>query len=135
MGPDVYFEIASMCAGETTLRAAERPFSGVTHHVLLEMRRLCEGVSAYFATERFPPRMNQHVPLEINSVFGGETAQCASKRLLITMNQHMYFQFAGPIACVVALVATVPLLSIIQRLLGTFYKVICLHFHAFFSAK
>ena len=61
MGPDVYFEIASMCAGETTLRAAERPFSGVTHHVLLEMRRLCEGVSAYFATERFPPGMNQHV--------------------------------------------------------------------------
>ena len=52
-----------------------------------------------------------------------------------TMNQHMAFQFAGPIACVVALVATVGLLSFIQRLLGMFCKIVCLHFHIFFSQE
>ena len=46
-----------------------------------------------------------------------------------------FFEVAGPIACVVALVATVRLLSIIQGLLGNFYKVVCLHFHAFFQGS
>ena len=48
-----------------------------------------------------------------------------------TMNQHMAFQFAGPIACVVALVATVGLLSFIQRVLGVFGKITGLHLHFF----
>ena len=99
--------------------------------VYFEMRRLCGGVSALFATERFFSRVNQHVGLEMSSLFGRVIALCASKRLLTTMNQHVSFQIARPIACVVALVATVGLLSVIQGLYGNFYKVICLHFHAF----
>ena len=55
----------------------------------------------------------------------------ASKRLLTTMNQHMSFQCARPIACVVALVAIVGLLSVIKRILGMFRKVAPLHFHTF----
>ena len=113
------------------MRAAERLFSGVSQHVLLEVKRLCEGVIAYFATERFPSGMNQHVPLEINSLFGGEIAQCASKRLLTTMNQNMGFQLARPIACVVALVAAVRLLFIIQGILGMCCKVVSSHFLVF----
>ena len=133
MHPDVLFETTSQYGRVATLRAAERLFSGVSQHVFLKISRLCARVSALFATERFFSGMNQHVSLEMRSLIGGEIARCASKRLLDTMNQHMSFQFAGPIACVVALVATVGLLSIIQRLLGNFYKVICLHFHAFFQ--
>ena len=84
-----------------------------------------------FAIKRFFSGVNPHVALEVRSLFGGVITVCASERLLTTMNQHMAFQFARPIACVVALVATVGLLSIIQGLLGNFYKVICLHFHTF----
>ena len=77
--------------------------------------------------------MNEHVVFEMKSMFGGKIAQCANKRPLTTMNQHMFFQVARQIACVVAFVATVGLFSIIERLLGNFNKVICLHFHAFFQ--
>ena len=87
------------------------------------------------ATERFFSRMAQNVALEIRSMFGGVIALCASKRLLTTMNQHMPFQIAWPIACVVALVATVGLLSIIQTLFGILCKFVCLGFHVFFQPK
>ena len=84
-----------------------------------------------FATERFSSRMNQHVALESTSLFGGVIAQFASKRLLTTMNQNMDFQLAKPIACVVALLATVRLFFIIQGILGMFCKVVSLHFLVF----
>ena len=86
-----------------------------------------------FATEGFSSRMNQHVALEMTSLFGGVIAQCASKRLLTTMNQNMDFQFARPIAFVVALLATVRLLFIIQGILGKVCKVFSLHFLVFFQ--
>ena len=76
--------------------------------------------------------VNQHMSLEIRCSCGREIALCASKRLLTTMNQHMDFQMARPIACVIALVATEGL-SIIQRLLGMFCKIVCLRFHIFFQ--
>ena len=102
----------------------------MTQYMRLEIIGFSAGVIALFATKRFFSGMNQHVALEVWGCCGRVIALCASKRLLTTMNQHMSFQMARPIACVVALVATVGLLSIIQGLLGKFYKVICLHFHA-----
>ena len=75
--------------------------------------------------------MNQHVALEMRSFSSGVIALCTSKMLVTTMNQHMAFQTAPSIACVVALVATVGLLSIIQRLLGVIWVGVHLHFHIF----
>ena len=69
--------------------------------------------------------------LELRSLFGGVIAQCASKRPLTTMNQNMDFQLARPLACVVALVATVRLLFIIQGILGMFCKIVSSHFLVF----
>ena len=99
-----------------------------------DVGRCCGGERALFATERFFSGMNQHVALEMRSLFGRVIALCASKRLLTAMNQHMSFQFAGPIACEVALIAIIGLLSIIKRLLGIFCK-ISFHFNVFFPAK
>ena len=103
----------------------------MTQHMSLELRRFSAGISALLATERFFSGMNQHVALDTRFMFGGELAKCASKRGLTNMNQHMAFQFARSIACEVALVAIVGLLSIIQRLLGNFCKIVCLHLHVF----
>ena len=96
---------------------------------------MCGGVSALVATERFFSGMSQHVALEMSSLFGRVVAQRASKRLLTTMNQHMAFQIARPTAYVIALVATVGLLSFIKRLFGMFCKILRLHFHVFFQQR
>ena len=48
---------------------------------------------------------------------------------------HMSFQTARLIACVVALVATVGLLSTIQRILGMNDNIVCLNFHVLFFSK
>ena len=85
-----------------------------------------------FATERFFSRMNQHVALEMISMFGGVITLSACKSLLTTVNQYMAFQAATNITCVFALVTTVRLFPIIQRLLGMFCKVTCLQVHVFF---
>ena len=77
-----------------------------------QIARPIASVVALFATEKFFSGMNQHVVLEMRSSCSGVFALCASKRLLTTKNIHMSFQFAWPIACVVALVATIGLLSI-----------------------
>ena len=79
--------------------------------------------------------MNQHVTLEIKSSCGRVIALYARKRLLTTMNQHMAFQFVWPIACIVALVTTICLLSTIRGLLGLFCKIARLHFHVFSQPK
>ena len=124
----MYLEISGLCAGVIALFATERFFSGMNQLVSLEIRRFCGGVSALLANERFFSGVNQHVALEGSSLIGGVIALCASKRLLTTMNQHMAFQMVRPMTCVVA---TVGLLSIIQRLLGKFCKIVCLNFHVF----
>ena len=84
------------------------------------------------ATERFFSGMSQHVALEMRSSCIGEIALCANKRPLTTMNQGMVSQFAGPIAFVIALVASVGLLFIIQRLHCRLGKIVCSHFHVCF---
>lgn len=78
--------------------------------------------------------MNQYMFPEISSMIGGVSALCASERLLTTVTQHMTFQMARPITCVVTLVATVGLRSIIRTLLGMSCKVVNLHFHFFLKA-
>ena len=71
----------------------------------------------------------------MSSLFGGVIALCASKILFTTMNQHMSFQIAGPMTCVVALVAIVGLLYTIQRILGMNDNIVCLNFHVLFFSK
>ena len=88
-----------------------------------------------FAAVRFFSGMNQHVALEVDFLCGGEIALCASKGLLTTVYQHMSFQFAGRVACVVALIATVRLLSIIPTLLGIFCKFVTIHVVFFTQAN
>ena len=83
------------------------------------------------ATERFFSGMNLHVFLQATFLCGGEIALCASKRLFTTMKQHMSFQFARTVVCVVALVATVGLFSIIQTLL----EMLCKYFHVYFFSR
>ena len=106
----------------------------MTQHMSLQMRRCCEETIALFATKRFFSGMNQHMFLEISSLIGGVSALCASERLLTSVTQHMTFQMARPITCVVTLVATVGLRSIIRTLLGMSCKIVNLHFHFFLKA-
>ena len=84
----------------------------MNQHVFFEVTSSCAGVTAV-ATESFFSGMHKHVALELRSLVGGVIALCASKRLLTNMDQNMAFQIARPIACVIALVATVGLLPII----------------------
>ena len=86
-----------------------------------------------FAAVRFFSGMNQHVALEVDFLCGGEIVLCASKGLLTTVYQHMSFQFAGRVACVVALIATVRLLSILPDPFWDLLQVChypCIFFHS-----
>ena len=73
--------------------------------------------------------MDSRVSPESGGLIGGVLALCANKWLLTTVNPHVISEAAQSIDCEVALVATVGLHFIIQRLLGAFCHFFCLHFH------
>ena len=99
-----------------------------------EMRRYCGGVTALFTTERIYSQMKQMWLLRFWA-FIVEYLHCVqAKGFSPLWSTYMSFQTARLIACVVALVATVGLLSIVQSLLGMFCRIVRLHFHTF-SAK
>ena len=76
--------------------------------------------------ERLFSWMCSRVSPESGALIGGVLALCAKKWLLTTVNPHLIPEAAQHIAWEVAMVATVGLLFIIQRLLGAFCRFVCI---------
>ena len=134
MGPDMLFEITSLCTGVATLRADERLFSWTNQHVFLDTTSLCAGIAALQAIEtnprmcilRAPARvreylhceqlksffswMTQHVSFEIRSLCEGISALFALVRFFSRVNPHVALEFKSSCSGKIALCASKRLL-------------------------
>ena len=122
-------EINSSWAGEAKLWATEGFSPNMCQHVIPKPGLIVTGIVALPTIEKLFSWMSWRVFPESGALIGGVLALCANKWLLTTVNPRVIYEAAQFIDCEVALVATVGLHFIIQRLLGAFCRFVCLHFH------